>query len=448
MAIKKINYHGNSKILLRLCEVVNSIIDAGTGGTTVSYQQTLQSGTETGEITIDGVATKMYAPTPPTKVSDLQNDTGFITSTVSNLINYYTKTETYTKAEVDAAVAAVSTLNLLVVQTLPTQDISTTTIYLVPKQTAGTQNVYDEYIYIVTGGSGSWELIGDTTVDLSNYYTKTEIDSKLTANNISFDDSDCQSIQNVSNVQDALEAVDIGLSTHTDAISSLVSTISGKADDNQTFTEAQTRANIESGESFATILGKIKKWFTDIPSMFVSKSGDTMSGNLIVDKQDGTASAIGNSHIRLGNATAEGTAKNSRGVLRLYGRTNKYAEIFDDKGLTDNRALKIPNKNGEITVNIFAITKYSYNNQSVTLYISGGWDRYGILMFGNANGASIVGTILIEPSDYGYVKSPVTVLRNGSPLSLTVTKNNDDSITISGLSEWGNYTFISQWDIS
>ena len=31
-----------------------------------------------------------------------------------------------------------------------------------------------------------------------------------------------------------------------------------------TFTEADTRANIESGESLSTMLGKIKKWFTDL----------------------------------------------------------------------------------------------------------------------------------------------------------------------------------------
>lgn len=38
---------------------------------------------------------------------------------------------------------------------------------------------------------------------------------------------------------------------------------------NTTFTEASTRTNIASGDTFATILGKIKKWFSDLPSMFV-----------------------------------------------------------------------------------------------------------------------------------------------------------------------------------
>ena len=114
-------------------------------------------------------------PTIPTKTSDLQNDSGFITNTVNNLTNYYLKTETYNKTEVDNLISQIATLQIEVVQTLPTHDISTNTIYLVPKQTAGTQDIYDEYIYV----NNAWEHIGDTEVDLSNYYTKTETESKI-----------------------------------------------------------------------------------------------------------------------------------------------------------------------------------------------------------------------------------------------------------------------------
>ena len=69
----------------------------------------------------------------------------------------------------------------LVVQTLPTQDIDTNTIYMVLKSVPTTNNIYDEYMYI----NNAWELIGSTEVNLSNYYTKsetysqTEIDTAL-----------------------------------------------------------------------------------------------------------------------------------------------------------------------------------------------------------------------------------------------------------------------------
>lgn len=71
-----------------------------------------------------------------------------------------------------------SVINFEVVQTLPLVDISTSTIYLVPKQTAQTENIYDEYIN-TDGTSQGWELIGTTEIDLSNYYTKTEVDNLI-----------------------------------------------------------------------------------------------------------------------------------------------------------------------------------------------------------------------------------------------------------------------------
>lgn len=40
-------------------------------------------------------------PTIPTKTSDLTNDSGFVDNSVSNLTNYYNKTETYTQSEVN-----------------------------------------------------------------------------------------------------------------------------------------------------------------------------------------------------------------------------------------------------------------------------------------------------------------------------------------------------------
>lgn len=109
----------------------------------------------------------------PTKVGDLNNDAGFVTSTVDNLVNYYTKTQTYTKEEITTLIAAISTMTLKKVDALPTTGISTTTIYLAPKTEEGTNNKYFEYIYT----DGAWELIGETETNLEGYVT----DEGLTA---------------------------------------------------------------------------------------------------------------------------------------------------------------------------------------------------------------------------------------------------------------------------
>lgn len=105
--------------------------------------------------------------TIPTKVSQLSNDSGFITKAVSDLTNYYTKSNTYTKSEVDSMVSAIPKFAIAVVSSLPTTDISTTTIYLV---TTGeeSQNLYTEYIYV----DNKWEKLGTQTVDLSGYVQK------------------------------------------------------------------------------------------------------------------------------------------------------------------------------------------------------------------------------------------------------------------------------------
>ena len=68
-----------------------------------------------------------------------------------------------------------SVLDFRVVQSLPTEDISTTTIYLVRNEEVSGSNLYDEYVYT----NNAWEKIGNTSVDLSNYYTKTQIDNLL-----------------------------------------------------------------------------------------------------------------------------------------------------------------------------------------------------------------------------------------------------------------------------
>lgn len=61
-----------------------------------------------------------------------------------------------------------------IVDVLPTIGRSDT-IYLVKKEVPSTDNSYDEYIYTGT----AWEHIGDTTVDLIDYYNKHQVDEKL-----------------------------------------------------------------------------------------------------------------------------------------------------------------------------------------------------------------------------------------------------------------------------
>ena len=115
-------------------------------------------------------------PDIPTKTSDLINDSGFITRTVDNLANYYLKSQTYTKAEVNNLIGQIQTVSIQVVQALPSVG-QPNIIYLVPSTSASQANVYDEYIYT----NNAWEKIGNTDIDLSGYVTTSDLETALTS---------------------------------------------------------------------------------------------------------------------------------------------------------------------------------------------------------------------------------------------------------------------------
>lgn len=166
---------------------------------------------DAGELSVikfDGVWKKEVIVVIPAKVSQLENDLGFITNAVSDLVNYYTKSETFTKTEVasilsgyydkdevDSIVSSLTRQSYVVawdgtaepvvgdipagvsvswggntyVGTLPASASTIGRIYLVSNG-AG----YDEYITTEDGGY-SWISIGTTSIDLSDYATKAEV---------------------------------------------------------------------------------------------------------------------------------------------------------------------------------------------------------------------------------------------------------------------------------
>lgn len=195
---------------------VVSFVKTSTAGLVDTYTMTLSDGTEFTVPITNG--------SNITKLSELENDTGFITSTAENLVNYFLKSETYNKDDIDELLRNVGAgLGTQIVEELPTSEISATTIYLIKQSeittstdyiyvdgswilkegsgidTTGwevvnvtslpvtgivsnsiyrlniTKTVYAQYMYI----SGKWANLGSTDVDLSNYYTRTQMDNKL-----------------------------------------------------------------------------------------------------------------------------------------------------------------------------------------------------------------------------------------------------------------------------
>ena len=120
------------------------------------------------------------------KISELDNVTTLVDSDALPIVNgNETKKVTIsklgdilaTKNYVNEIIGDIGSTGFtpIIVETLPTSNISTSTIYLVLNEQQGNENIYDEYIYI----NNKWEIVGSTAVDLSNYYTKNEVDDMI-----------------------------------------------------------------------------------------------------------------------------------------------------------------------------------------------------------------------------------------------------------------------------
>ena len=117
------------------------------------------------------------------EISILNDDVADLYLTKVNVGDVYDKTETdnklvnkvdsnyltsnyFDKEQIKSMLGTTSALDFKIVDSLPTANISATTIYLVPYG-----NEYEEYIYI----NNKWEMLGSTKVDLSDYVRKDDI---------------------------------------------------------------------------------------------------------------------------------------------------------------------------------------------------------------------------------------------------------------------------------
>lgn len=100
-----------------------------------------------------------------------------VSKTTQDLVNYYKKSESYTKDEVNALVTAIPKFSIKVVDTLPKTGISVSTVYLL-RSGEEASNLYTEYIFITDENAptesvntydetaGVWEYLGTQVLEL------------------------------------------------------------------------------------------------------------------------------------------------------------------------------------------------------------------------------------------------------------------------------------------
>ena len=124
----------------------------------------------------DDLHNKPNIPAIPTKVSDLDNDLGFVNGETVSLTHYYQKDRLYTKEEVNAIAAAFDSPHYEVVDELPEPSENTMgIIYLVN----GEGDTKYRFVCSEDNGVYSWIPLGPIDIDLSNYVTRTQFNAAM-----------------------------------------------------------------------------------------------------------------------------------------------------------------------------------------------------------------------------------------------------------------------------
>lgn len=120
---------------------------------------------------ITSAALNPYAKTAdlPTNVSDLTNDAGYQNSSQvdSAITAKGYQNATQVQQAINTALSGFTGIDFQIIESLPGSGVKGT-IYLLSNGGSG-NNSYDEYVYI----NSKWEKIGTTDIDLSNYYNTT-----------------------------------------------------------------------------------------------------------------------------------------------------------------------------------------------------------------------------------------------------------------------------------
>lgn len=305
-----------------------------------------------------------------------KNIIGAINEILHDLANYYTTSQTYSKTEVDTLIAGVSGLHFEVVNALPTQDIDMNTIYLVPKQDSGQQDVYDEFICLDdTTTPATWEKIGTTEIDLSDYVTDTELATILNdyvttsgLNTILANYATTSAMSTaLADKVDKVQGKGLSTEDYTTVEKAKLNGIEPSAQVNVQADWTETDASLDSyiwnkpnvnnvsiaqGTDFGGVLKPIA--FTE----FYSPTNENTYNHGIFRATDiwknsnvkGTTSVIGQAHLYAGNWLTNGQEYNAKGYLGVYDESDHTAELTINGTLTASRTYYLPDKDGTLAL--------------------------------------------------------------------------------------------------
>lgn len=161
--------------------------------------------------------------------------------------------------------------------------------------------------------------------------------------------------------------------------------------------------NFPNGSSAALSFVSGSTLNDDSTLLRLESSGQLLTnGPIVVNAQDGTTSAVGISRIKIGNSTASGTNKNSKGSIWLYSSGSNYYAITgnDSNTLTGNVNVYLPRAASGSTYLVYTSGTSAVGDSTTPVYVDGN---------GKITSCSGIGGSAYHDSDYYLpVSSPVT----------------------------------------
>ena len=178
---------------------------------------------------------------------------------------------------------------------LPTEGISSSTIYLVKNTVTSSSNLYTEYIYVEKAqGEWAWEKLGEQSLEVSNFVTQTQLSDAISAALRNYMTStDIQTyvqgqIETAQNTILTTVSTTYAKKSDVETISGKVDTIEGKLDTYLLKDEAST-TYLKKTDASTTYLSKTeaesKGWMTEGQILTSIQSGNIGNAIAITDAQ-------------------------------------------------------------------------------------------------------------------------------------------------------------------
>lgn len=157
--------------------------------------------------------------------------------------------EYYSREQVDELIEKIDSEVFVIVNKLPeySVDFNENKVYLLPRAESSENNKFDEYKGTKDDAAQKidWELIGTATIDLSNYYTKTQIDNKLSGEVEAREKADTDNLQWVKDQNYLKEHQDLSDYAKTVDVEGKVSTAKEEAIEAARYDDTEIKKGIE-----------------------------------------------------------------------------------------------------------------------------------------------------------------------------------------------------------